>query len=96
MSEPLYLPEDSDVVAHPHDAHPRLAAQGSTYFSLGTGYGVGKPHYYVCLDENGGERSWWLDPDQAELLGRRLLEYGIECRVLNEQEERRRTRPDAD
>jgi len=44
------------------------------------------------LDENGGERSWWLDPEQAEHLGRRLLEFGIETRVLNEQEDRRRSR----
>jgi hypothetical protein len=59
---------------------------------LGTGHGVGKPYFYVCSDENGGERSWWLDPEQAEHRGRRLLEFGIETRVLNEQEDRRRSR----
>lgn len=82
-----YQPEEHDILAHTFDArHP------DAYFSVGTNYGVGQPHYYVCLDENGGERSWWLDPGEAERLGRKLLQLGEECGLLNSEEERRRVR----
>jgi hypothetical protein len=40
----------------------------------------------VCLDENGGERSWWLAAVHAEALGERLLAAGTERREFNEQE----------
>jgi hypothetical protein len=78
-----YEPEADDIVAHCSDGRQGVGLTRDAYFSLGTNYGAGKPHYYVCLDENGGERSWWLDPDQAEALGRKLVEYGANCRHLN-------------
>jgi hypothetical protein len=43
----------------------------------------------VCLDANGGARSWWLALVHAEALGERLLAAGTECREFNEQVARR-------
>jgi hypothetical protein len=73
-----YLPEDGDIVAHTFDAK-----RPTVHFTVDKAYGVGKPRYHVHLEEEGGERSWWLDPDPAETLGRRLVEYGADCRRRN-------------
>ena len=77
-----YQPADDEVLAHRFDGD-----YADVFFSVWTNHGNARPHYYVCLDENGGSRSWWLDPQQAELLRRRLLDYGAECRELNANEE---------
>jgi hypothetical protein len=69
-----YKPDDDEVHLHPHDGRA-----GESWFAVGTGYGVGEPHFYVWLEENGGERGWWLDPDQAIRFGERLLKEGREC-----------------
>jgi hypothetical protein len=77
-----YQPEDDDILVH------RFGGQ-DVYFSVSNSYGHGRPHYYVCLDENGGEASWWLDPDQAERLGEALTDLGARCRELNLAEDQR-------
>ena len=79
-----YEPEDDDILVHRFNDN-----YGIVYFSLRTGYGVGNPNFFVCLDENGGERSWWLDPEQAEILGKKLVGYAAECQERNAQEQRR-------
>jgi hypothetical protein len=76
-----YEPEDDDFLAHRHDGRP-----GDSYFTVGTGYGTGEPHFFVWLEEDGGERAWWLDPEQAVALGRRLLKEGLECRGIRYQD----------
>lgn len=73
-----YQPEESEILAHTYDGRRRDA-----YFAVAINHGVGKPHYFVCLDESGGERSWWLDPEQAEELGRMLVKCGVDCQRLN-------------
>ena len=83
----VYQPDDDDILVHCFDGRP-----GDAYFSVGSGFGVGKPQFYVMLSENGGERCWWIDPDQAELLGSRLSHYGAECRRQIAEEELRLAR----
>ena len=85
--ESTYEPEADDILVHRWGP-----AHDDAYFSLGTGFGKGKPHYFVNLDENGGERSWWLDPEQAIALGRRLVFLGEECQRGNEEQEERSAR----
>lgn len=79
-----YDPEPGDLPLHRWDRD-----FGVGYFSVGTRFGVGQPYFYVALDEDGGERSWWLEPDQAEALGARLIEFAVECRSLNAEESAR-------
>jgi hypothetical protein len=73
-AEPEYQPEDGDRLAHRHDGR-----DGDSYFTVGSGHGVGEPHFYVWLEEDGGERAWWLDPDDAVALGERLVAEGRAC-----------------
>jgi hypothetical protein len=77
-----YEPDEDDVLVHRFDER-----HDDAYFALGTGFGVGKPNFYVTLAENGGERSWWLDPEQAEALGRRIIELATRCRQANDERE---------
>jgi hypothetical protein len=59
-------------------------------FTVWTNYGVGVPHYYVCLSVGtNDEHNWWFDPDQAEALGRKLQEFGALTRRQNIDEEER-------
>lgn len=90
MEPGAYEPEAGDIVAHCHDGRLGVGPNRDTYFSLGTPYGVGRPHYYVTMDENGGERSWWLGPDQADALGRKLVAYAEDGRRQNEAADQRR------
>jgi hypothetical protein len=83
----LYQPDDDDILVHHFDDR-----HDDAYFSVGSGFGAGRPHFYVRLDENGGERCWWIDPEQAEALGRRLSDYGAECHRLMAEEELRQAR----
>lgn len=76
-----YQADDDEILVHRYDGD-----HDDAWFHVGTGHGVGTPHFFVCLDENGGERSWWLDLDQAETLGRRLITLADECRVLNDEQ----------
>ena len=57
---------DYDAIGHSSDG------SGDVHFEVGTNYGHGQPHYYVCLDA--GQVSCWLEPEQAMKLGRRLLD----------------------
>lgn len=82
-SRSSYEPDEADIVVH------RLEGQHDhAYFSLGAGFGTGRPNFYVTLDENGGERSWWLDPEQAELLGRKLIDLATRCAQDNLERDR--------
>ena len=63
--------------------HRQGPSHDDAIFTVGSGYGVGRPQYYVTLDENDGERSWWLDPESAVALGQRLLMLGQKCKRLN-------------
>ena len=74
-----YEPDDDDVLVHRFTG----ARYVDAYFSVGTNYGHGQPQFYVALDEDGGERYWWLDPAQANELGRRLVEFAADCRRRN-------------
>lgn len=86
MAEPdAYEPDEDDIAVHRDDGR-------HVYFNAYVNYGVGEPHFYVCLDEMGGGRreGWWMEADQAELLGRRLLQLAEEARKRTSQDEERR------
>ena len=54
MDEPTpYQPDEDDVLVH----RANVDDWSDAYFAVGINFGVGLPHYYVSLDENGGERS---------------------------------------
>jgi hypothetical protein len=77
---------DADAVGTDFDTH-----QHNVRFKVWTNFGVGEPHYYVCLSVGtNDERTWWFDPDQAEALGRKLQEFGALTRQQNNDEEERR------
>jgi len=80
-SSPSYEPEADEILVHRYDR----ADQRDAYFFVGKNYGHGEPHYFVTLDENGGERSWWLDPESAAALGTRLLAFASDCQQLEEE-----------
>jgi hypothetical protein len=71
-----YEPDEDDILVHGYDGR-------DSYVSVGFNYGRGRPHYFVYLDVNGGEQSWWLDPEHAEQLGDELSRLGARCRQLN-------------
>jgi hypothetical protein len=80
-----YEPDGDEILVHRYDD----ADQCDAYFFVGTNYGHGQPHYFVTLDENGGERSWWLDPESATSLGERLIRLAADCRRLDQKHELR-------
>jgi hypothetical protein len=80
MDHSPYAPDEDDIPVNRH-----VPIQEAAYFSVRTGYGKGKPHFFVSLDENGGEQSWWMAPDQAELLGAELLRAAVSCRHADER-----------
>ncbi len=43
-----YQPADDEVLAHRFDGD-----YADVFFSVWTNHGNARPHYYVCLDENG-------------------------------------------
>lgn len=57
-----HRPDEDDIPVHRYD----VGDHSEAWFSLGTGHGTGEPWWYICLDENGGERSWWFGRGKRE------------------------------
>lgn len=83
-----YEPNDDEFRGY--GKPPEGGLEVPRYFYVGTNYGVGEPHYYVFLDESGAgaSRGWWFEPEQAEALGKQLVELAQHCQQLNEEHEK--------
>ena len=66
-----------EFVIHRFDGDDSLLATGR-------GYGKGQPRFYVWLDVDNGGHLWWLDADEADRLGKRLIEDAAACRDRND------------
>ena len=79
-----YEPDEDEFRGYgsPPEGGPEVAR----YFYPYLNHGVGQPHFYVCLDESGdnGTRGWWFEPEQAEALGKQIVELAQRCKRQNE------------
>lgn len=85
-----YEPDEDDILVHSFEGPP-------VYFSVNHAYGVGRPHHFVAIDVLPDGESWWLEPEHAEQLGRKLVEHAADCRRRNLEQDRRvaEAKPDA-